>query len=309
MKRSFLLIISLLVLLPLLLKSEIVLEKKWEISEENILMPLSLEIYKGKLFVLDEGVIKVLKDGKYLNKIGKVGQGPGEFTQLIDFKVKNDLMYCLDGGGGKVEKFNLDGKYLDGFKIEIASPFQLEIGDKIYIHHIGMIEYLINVYKWGKGNPEKSFLKAKEITNPLDFKQLYQNFGLICWSEKKEKLYFGYVLDNKLLKIDTKKGDIEETVLHCKPPSKVEIEKKSGMVLLKNALIYDIKAYNGKAYVLVNEKNRKSAIFEISKKEIVDTYRFDVELIKFAYDKEKDEFYGIEKEEFKILKFGRIEKK
>ncbi|MFQ6083726.1 MAG: 6-bladed beta-propeller [Candidatus Aminicenantia bacterium] len=309
MRRVFLGKVFLLILLPFLLSSEVLLEKKSEISEKNILMPIALQVYRGKLFVLDEGVIKVLKDEKYLYNIGNIGQGPGEFTQLIDFKVKDDVVYCLGGGGGKLEKFNLDGKYSDGFKIKIASPFQLEIGDKIYIHHIGVVEYLINAYKWGKGEPERSFLKAKEITNPYDFKQLYQNFGLICWSERERKLYFGYVLDNKLLKIDIKKGDIEEIVLPCKPPSKIEIEKKPGMVLLKNALVYDIKAYNGKVYVLINEKNGKSVIFEITKGEVVKTYRFNVELIKFAYNEEIDEFYGIEKEEFKILKFGRVKKK
>ena len=307
MKRPFLLIISLLIILPALSNSEIILEKKWELAQKDILMPVSLEIYEGKLFVLDEGVIKVLSDGKYINKIGKTGQGPGEFIQLIDFKIKDDFLYCLDQAGSKVEKFNLDGKYLDGFKINIPNAYQLDIGNKIYINHIGMIEYLISVYNWGKSTPEKKFLKAKEITNPLDFKQLYRNFGLMCWSDEEEKLYFGYVLNNVLLRVDTEKGEIEEIVLPCRPPSGIEIEKKSGMALLKNALIYDIKAYNGKVYVLVNEKNKRSAIYEISKKEIEDIYRFDVELIKFAYDKAEKEFYGIEKEDFKVFKFGRSE--
>ena len=70
----------------------------------------------GKIYVLDrrESAIKVFdKKGKYLMKIGKQGQGPGEMNKPIGIKItKNNELMVEDVLNQRLIFFSLDGKFL-----------------------------------------------------------------------------------------------------------------------------------------------------------------------------------------------------
>ena len=85
-----------------------------------------IEIYGNKIFVLDKRISKGIfifdLKGKYLNKIYKIGEGPGEFVQLYDMIVDTSniqlILYCH-----KIQKilfYELNGKFIREKKIGIS---------------------------------------------------------------------------------------------------------------------------------------------------------------------------------------------
>jgi len=58
------------------------------------------------LFMLD-------RDGNFLTKIGREGNGPGEFQQIISFMVDQATLWAIDAGSKKIEKFEYqDDEYV-----------------------------------------------------------------------------------------------------------------------------------------------------------------------------------------------------
>lgn len=76
------------------------------------------------LFVLDKSISKSVlvfdKKGAFLFRIGKLGQGPGEYTSISDFSIDptNRIIYLLDNRLYSVHKYALDnGKYLNSIRL------------------------------------------------------------------------------------------------------------------------------------------------------------------------------------------------
>lgn len=67
-----------------------------------------------RLFIVNGGLgrIEVLKNGKYLTKFGRAGEGPGEFVFEFKGVVRGDValdsagnVYVVDTGNGRIQKF------------------------------------------------------------------------------------------------------------------------------------------------------------------------------------------------------------
>jgi len=64
------------------------------------------------------------RDGKFLNEVGKMGRGPGEFVQVVSYIVnaKEKKIYVNDAlFGNKIIAYDYQGKYLDHFPVKTAS--------------------------------------------------------------------------------------------------------------------------------------------------------------------------------------------
>jgi len=58
------------------------------------------------------------REGIYMNSIGKVGSGPGEFNRLTNFDItQNDEVILLDAANLRVSYFEIYGKYKKSFKV------------------------------------------------------------------------------------------------------------------------------------------------------------------------------------------------
>jgi DNA-binding beta-propeller fold protein YncE len=75
------------------------------------------------------------KTGKYVRSWGKLGQGPGEFSQphsiVIDSK---DRVYVADRNNARIQIFDSRGKFLTEWK-NIITPWALAVtkADEIYV--------------------------------------------------------------------------------------------------------------------------------------------------------------------------------
>jgi len=76
---------------------------------------LVLDGYKAKsLFVFD-------KEGRFIRKIGRTGQGPGEYVQPCDFTIdkENRTVYVLDRPLRRIQKYEIEtGKFIHSIRLD-----------------------------------------------------------------------------------------------------------------------------------------------------------------------------------------------
>jgi len=102
----------------------------------------SIQVYGDEIYISDivksKGIFVFNKEGRYLRRIGKARQAPGEYTEPSDFTIdkKNKLLYVLDAPMQNIVKYNLEtGVYLSNFKVPDGAGSCLHIqcvGDKLY---------------------------------------------------------------------------------------------------------------------------------------------------------------------------------
>ena len=101
---------------------------KLELSEESLVGSIDkLIVFEEHIYVLDKRTNSLLVfnlDGKYVSKLSKIGNGPGEYIQLdfFDIDYKNRQIVLTDLMGYQIVKYDLEGNYLSREKI----PFWVE---------------------------------------------------------------------------------------------------------------------------------------------------------------------------------------
>jgi hypothetical protein len=97
-----------------------------EKNEKSIFGTINKLIYKNeRFFILDlqaEHHLYVFNDkGRFINKIGEIGKGPGEYIRLQDFDISNNgLIYLYNRQFKKFHVYNSNGKFL----FEKKMPFR-----------------------------------------------------------------------------------------------------------------------------------------------------------------------------------------
>ncbi len=87
---------------------------------------------KGRIFITDgyanARVLEYAADGRKIREWGSAGTAPGQFhlphSIVID---ENNILYIADRENGRIEKFNLDGKYL-GEIPNLGRTYSLKLG-------------------------------------------------------------------------------------------------------------------------------------------------------------------------------------
>lgn len=96
-----------------------------EENEESLIgMINKMQVYKDTIFILDKHIAKCIllfkDDGKFIRKIGKIGNGPGECVSISDFTIdsnKNEL-YILDYYKQSILKFSISsGEFISSINI------------------------------------------------------------------------------------------------------------------------------------------------------------------------------------------------
>ena len=79
------------------------------------------QVFNERIFILDARIAKSLFvfdiDGNFTHKIGRLGKGPGEYLQLMDFTldIENGFIFLLDNGAF-IHKYKFDGTYVNSIK-------------------------------------------------------------------------------------------------------------------------------------------------------------------------------------------------
>ena len=75
------------------------------------------------------------ESGEYLQSLFKVGNGPGEYVQIMDFDVEDDCLYVLDFPRQAVLKYNEDLSYEGMVKYRTMASQFLISGEKIFLYN------------------------------------------------------------------------------------------------------------------------------------------------------------------------------
>ncbi len=142
---------------------------------------------KNRIFVLDSWHSKTLfvfdKDGKYINKIGKVGRGPGEYMLPLDFEVDESRkkVFIMDLPMERLNEYNIKGDYIRSYNIKEKAPlFKFINKSRCAFYSI----YSSDVSK-------QYFLNIKNINNN-SAKRYFEHDKLIYNNEKPEMCFCQY---------------------------------------------------------------------------------------------------------------------
>lgn len=101
---------------------------KLETGQDHLIgSNILIKFYKSDIYVMDtrneKCVMHFDKTGIFLNKIGKVGYGPEEYSNILDFAIDNDTISILSGQGAKSKIYNylVDGSYIKDFIIDVTA--------------------------------------------------------------------------------------------------------------------------------------------------------------------------------------------
>lgn len=94
-------------------------------------------------------VYRFSSDGKFLNRIGRKGQGQKEFLQFLDFVVDGEYLYMADFGN-RIHKYHIDGTYVDKITLPKQSYRLMSLGGDTLACYITDDQFSGNVdrYTW-----------------------------------------------------------------------------------------------------------------------------------------------------------------
>ncbi|MGZ8891124.1 MAG: NHL repeat-containing protein [Nitrososphaeraceae archaeon] len=135
-------------------------------------------------------------DGIFISSWGSFGSGPREFSSPKGLTVdtRNNYIYVADTGNNRIQKFNLDGRYLsmsnkivsepfldkDKLELDSQSSLDIDIHGNIYVadtnHHqvVKISPTSNNITKWGFfGNGPGEFSSPRGISVNHEGKYIY----------------------------------------------------------------------------------------------------------------------------------------
>lgn len=122
-----------------------------ESSDEVIVGEISkLETVDSLFYILDNQTKTIWcfnQKGKYINKIGRRGQGPGEYVSLFDFTIDrvNNHILILDRSSHKIITYNFSGQFVKDERIKVfANRFGILNDNKILAYTRGADMFLKN---------------------------------------------------------------------------------------------------------------------------------------------------------------------
>src|SRR4030042_248446 len=150
------------------------------------------------LFENETGILTFRGDGKFLNKVGKYGRGPGEYIRGSEFTVdeKTGTLYVCDFGN-IVKVFSVAGEFLRDFSLNKYGGSIDEIqfyNDCLFITY--NLQYQYSKYDWILSDTLGKLLKKKDRSLPL-FKSNYlagggiyiYNNNLVYWNHFLDTVY------------------------------------------------------------------------------------------------------------------------
>lgn len=222
----------------------------------------------GRLYVLDEKFrnIRVFdRYGKFIQHIGKIGQGPGEYqypVTLIQVTKKKELV-VYDRGTRKFIFYSLDGEHLKEVKArQLGIPFKISIDSKgRFICFCSSAPPSLELKRFDSNFEvlETFFSRPEEIGSGNDLKvaQPTVHFALT----QDDKVVWGYS-DKCEIKVQDEKGQLIRKIIWSQKPVKFSKKDKKaygkiyeGMIARGARLIFPTH-FPAFADISIDDRNR-----------------------------------------------------
>lgn len=146
-----------------------------ETRKECVFSQISnIKLINDTIFILDrmstKGIYFFTKQGKFINKIQKIGRGPGEYINVCDFDVEindNSILIFVLTWNRRINIYNTNGSFIKDLKLEDYFSSLSVTSDGIFLFRSfpsqdskdDYLIYLIDI----KGKIIKKYLKYSEI--------------------------------------------------------------------------------------------------------------------------------------------------
>ena len=174
-------------------------------NPESLLRGINvIDLYKDVIYVYDKPRMNLLtfsKDGSYLSKIGRIGQGPGEYVRMCTFCIDrdNEEIIISTDTPSKIMFFSLSGKFIAETKTDDTLYEIVKKGNNLYSSLIINDKYEFAIYTLENHSvksvkycetPERTFNKENRMQPP----------GIMLLMSKSDIL-FTRTFDNTIYKI------------------------------------------------------------------------------------------------------------
>src|SRR5690606_33279366 len=157
---------------------------------------------KDNIVVLDrfqaQSIFIFEREGRYINRIHRLGKGPGEYTQPYDIEVSESdgQILLLDGYPSKIIRYNFEGEFLGEVKLPIRyDAFANSNGGNIILY--------IEPNTRKSGNPAghfNAYFSRLLIIDPTgDFKYTGGNLDRAYEDNYTSKMHYGIMNNNGLI--------------------------------------------------------------------------------------------------------------
>ena len=144
--------------------------------------------------------------GNFLFNIGKIGKGPGEYVNLIDFAIdhENNRLFAYDYLGKKVICYNTNGKFVNQFSFDQISMKMIYLKNNLFFFNPRPTQCFSNDFIISKVNLKgkiiRSFRQVKGESvrdNNVLFNTIYQRGDTICFWDCYSDTVF-QIIDDKI---------------------------------------------------------------------------------------------------------------
>jgi len=111
-----------------------------EVTDESLIQRVSRVLYSSDFIIVQEwkSIMLFDKKGKFIRRIGSVGQGPGEYTGIssiaADFTLKKIFVFASEG---KFISYDFEGNFIKqsptGYYSRTRNPYINYIDNKLFI--------------------------------------------------------------------------------------------------------------------------------------------------------------------------------
>lgn len=174
-----------------------------------------MEILRDTIYIRDQymakGVFAFDMQGKFLNRIGAIGQGPYEFVEPTDMHVTDDAVIVFDQWQNKIIKYRHSGERISERRIPFLCFMMMELSENSYLYR--------GINSCNKHMP--SILNYQfwhgDSTNNIDKVGLYREYEkygtYLSWqhlvrSVKSNESYFYSDINDTIYQINTDGGFI-----------------------------------------------------------------------------------------------------
>jgi len=174
----------------------------------------------GNIFISDQKWRHIFifdSSGNFLKKIGRKGQGPGEFMNPYCINLTKDFLIVSDTNGRKIQFFDRDGKYMRSIKvprayIEIvtdangliyASPLRMS-KEAPLIDVLDKDGHLLNSFGKARFGDETAWNVPNMLKLAVNSKgeifAAYHHFPTVCKYSRKGELLVVYKIEQEIMK-------------------------------------------------------------------------------------------------------------
>ena len=173
--------------------------------------PLDLVVdSQGSVFILDMGMNNIKKydvNGNYSKTIGRKGQGPGEFQNIMKMEIDSeDNIYIVDIYG-RVQIFDLDGNYQNEFRMQNFTIFFKMLNSKQLVINNILSDDNKNLLHLTDtaGDIQNSFCEMKDFHDARGLRYLN---GIIFCKDQLNNFYVSFRSQNRIEKYNSE-GELQ----------------------------------------------------------------------------------------------------